>query len=307
MTQKILPSFLLSFAFVISAGLFSSAAAQTTLTGDWSAKPASKDDSKINLNFERGSEKGGKHQIGQTFEYSQLQGLTREQVMNGGPVKFSLVREAGTVECEGSFQNQKGSGTFRFTGNQAFVAAMKSRGFDFEKESTTKYEDHQPENRLFAATTLNVTTALADDLSSSGFTLDVGDLFKAAIFKIDSAFMREMKATGFPNLDMDDLVKARIFHIDAEFVRQAAHMGFDKQPFEHLVKMSIFKITPQFVAGVRDEGLTNLSIEDVVKLKIFNIDAEAIRKAKAEGVPLNVERLVQWRLGVSRAPSRRVI
>ena len=308
MTKKTLPSFLLSFAFVISTGLVLSATAQTTLTGDWSAKPAAKDDAKINLNFERQSEKGGKYQMGQTFEYNQLQGLTREQVMSGGPVKFSLVREAGTVECEGSFQNQKGSGTFRFTGNQAFVTAMKSRGFDFEKETDNKYEGrHEPENRLFAATTLNVTTALADDLSSSGFTLDVGDLFKAAIFKIDSAFMREMKATGFPNLDMDDLVKARIFHIDAEFVRQAAHMGFDKQPFEHLVKMSIFKITPQFVAGVRDEGLTNLSIEDVVKLKIFNIDAEAIRKAKAEGVPLNVERLVQWRIGVNHAPSRRVI
>jgi len=298
----------MSFSFVVSAGLFSSVAAQTTLSGDWTAKPSAKDDSKINLNFERQNEKGGKNQMGQTFEYSQLQGLTREQVISGGPVRFSLVREAGTIECEGSFQNQKGAGTFRFTGSQAFISAMKSRGFDFEKETDNKYEGkHEPENRLFAATTLNVTTALADDLKSAGFTLDVGDLFKAAIFKIDSAFMREMKATGFPNLDMDDLVKARIFHIDAEFVRQAAQMGFDKQPFEHLVKMSIFKITPQFVAGVRDEGLTNLSIEEIVKLKIFNIDAEAIRKAKAEGVPLNVERLVEWRIGVGRGPSRRVI
>jgi hypothetical protein len=246
--------------------------------------------------------------MGQTFEFSQLQGLTREQVMSGGPVHFSLIREAGTIDCEGSFQNQMGSGTFKFMGSQAYVAAMKSRGFDFEKDlsSDERYEKYEPENRLFAATTLDVTTALADDLLSAGFKLDIGDLFKAKIFKIDSAFMREMKATGFPNLGMDELVKARIFHIDAEFVRQAAQMGFDKEPFEHLVKMSIFKITPQFVAGVREEGLTNLSMEEIVKLKIFNIDAEAIRKAKAEGVPLTVEKLVQWRLGVGRA-SRRVI
>ena len=306
MTQRIRLLFALSFAFIFAAGL--SVSAQTSLTGDWTAKLASRDESQLNINFQRTSEKGGRNMMGQTFEFSQLQGLTREQVLSGGPVHFSLAREAGTVECEGSFQDQKGSGTFRFTANQAFVSAMKSRGFDFEKETENKYEGkHEPENRLFAATTLNVTTALADDLSSAGFKLDVGDLFKAAIFKIDSNFMREMKATGFPNLDMNDLVKARIFHIDAEFVRQATQMGFDKQPFEQLVKMSIFKITPQFVAAIREEGLTDLSMEEVVKLKIFNIDAEAIRKAKVEGVPLNVEKLVQWRLGVRRAPRSRSV
>lgn len=278
---------------------------QETLTGDWTAD-AVKDDSKINLHFSRRSDRAGKHETGQTYEFASLNGLTREQVLNGGPVRFSLAREAGTIECEGSFQNRKGSGTFRFTANPGFVAAMKSRGFDFEKDSNTRGEQNSGD-RLFSAAAMNVTTALADDLLSANFgKLDVGDLFKAAIFKIDSAFMREMKATGFPNLDMEDLVKARIFKIDSQFVREAAQMGFDKQPFETLVKMSIFKVTPKFVSEVRNEGLSNLSIEDVVKLRIFNIDGDFIRKAKAEGVPLNVKRLVERRIGVRRA-SRRVI
>jgi hypothetical protein len=47
-------------------------------------------------------------------------------------------------------------------------------------------------------------------LSSAGFgRLRVDDLFKAAIFKIDSKFMREMKASGFADLGMEELVKAR--------------------------------------------------------------------------------------------------
>ncbi|MGH9874031.1 MAG: hypothetical protein ACRD9S_16390 [Pyrinomonadaceae bacterium] len=65
--------------------------------------------------------------------------------------------------------------------------------------------------------------------------------------------------------------------------------------------MRIFEVTPEFLAEVRNEGLTDLSVEDSVKLRIFNIDAEFIRKAKAEGVPLNVERLVQRRMGFGRA------
>ena len=276
--------------------------AQNPVTGEWTAT-LNKDKSKLNLELVRNGKKG---RIDQSFELSEL-GLTREQVEAGGPVRFSLVREAGTVDAEGSFQDGKGSGTFRFTGSSAFVSGMKSRGFDFEKESSR--DPHGSlEERLLTAAVLNVTTARADDLVSAGFgNLTVGDLFKATIFKIDSAYMREMKDTGFPNLGMEELVKARIFKIDAKFVREAAEMRFEKNQFEDLVKMSIFKITPEFVTEIRNEGLTNLSIEEVVKLKIFKIDAAFIRQAKAEGVPLKVERLVQRRIGVDRIRTRAIV
>jgi hypothetical protein len=46
--------------------------------------------------------------------------------------------------------------------------------------------------------------------------------------------------------------------------------------------------------------LTNLQIEDLVKLRIFKIDANYIREARAQGVPLEVERLVERRIGVGR-------
>lgn len=279
---------------VLVAGI--NTGAQTSASGEWTAT-INKDNSKIHLNFERVTAKGHRNQNGKTYEFSELQGLTREQAIGGGPVSFSLVREAGRIDCEGTFQNGKGSGTFRFTGNPAFVSAMKSRGFDFEPGSN----ERRHEERLFAATTLNVTTALADDLISAGFgDLDTEDLFKAAIFKIDSSFMREMKASGFENLGMEELVKARIFKIDADYVRQVSQMGFDKEPFESLVKMQIFKVTPEFITEVRNEGLTNLAVEDIVKLRIFKIDAEFIRKAKSEGVSLEVENLVQRRLGFAR-------
>ncbi|MDQ2921386.1 MAG: hypothetical protein M3R52_07230 [Acidobacteriota bacterium] len=291
-------------AFTISvvrstAGAGSQVATQNVMTGDWTASLGKENSSQIHLNLELRTEKGSRNQMGQTYDFADLKGLSREQLLNGGPVKFSLVREAGTIECEGSFQNGKGSGTFRFTGNQSFVSAMKSRGFDFDEASIARDRRHS-EDRLFAATTLNVTTALADDLLSAGFgKLGVDDLFKAAIFKVDSKFMREMKASGFPNLGMEDLVKARIFKIDANFVSQVTQMGFDKEPFESLVKMRIFKITPEFITEVRNEGLTDLAVEELVKLRIFKIDSQFIREAKADGVPLEVERLVQRRIGVA--------
>ena len=295
--QFFVRSFIILTFAALAAGP-SAARAQHVLTGEWRATVNAEKPDKIQLSLER-RQKGGRSQTSTSYDFADFQGLSREQALAGGPVRFSLVREAGTVECEGSFQNGKGSGTFRFTGNAAFVSAMKSRGFDFEKSSSMSGHSPDIEERLFAAALSNVTTALADDLLSADFgRLDVDDLFKAAIFKVDSRFMREMKASGFPDLGMEELVKARIFKIDADFVRQATQMGFDREPFESLVKMRIFKVTPEFIAEVRNEGLRDLSVEDLVKLRIFKIDGEFIRRAKAEGVSLDVEELVEQRIGV---------
>jgi hypothetical protein len=273
------------------------AVAQQTLTGDWKASPHSENPDKIQLSFERRTAKGGRNQMGMNYDYAELQGLTREQAAAGGAVKFSLVREAGRIDCEGSFRNGKGSGTFRFTGNPTFVTAMKARGFDFEQDSSTKGDDRDMEESLFAATTLNVTTALADDLLSAGFgKLGVEDLFKAAIFKVDSKFAREMKASGFGDLDMEELVKARIFKVDPDFARQVAQTGLGNQSLENLVQMKIFKVTPKFIDEMRIEGLTNLTVGDLVQLRIHKIDAEFIRQAKADGTRLEVHRLVERRI-----------
>lgn len=259
--------------------------AQTVMTGDWKAEYKAEKDGKIYLSFERRSEKG-KNQMGSNYLLSDLQGLTNAQLSaSDTPVKFSLVREAGTIDCEGKFSNGKGAGTFRFTSNPQFVSAMQSRGFTLTDE------------KLFAAATLNLTTALVDDLKSVGFdNLKTEDLFKAVIFKITPQFMREMNAVGFPNLDMEDLVKARIFKIDADYVGQVRAMGFENEDMEAMVKLRIFKVTPEFLREVQAEGLTNISVEDATKLRIFKIDADFIRRAKADGVPLEVEKLVQKRI-----------
>ncbi len=287
---------MLTAMFMIAAASFA-VAAQGAVTGTCEASIKEKSPDKIQLSFERRSEHG-KNQNSSSYSFSEIQGLTREQAMNGRST-FRLVRDAGTIECDAAFANGKGTGTFTFTPNRGYIDAMRSRGFDVEKD--WKDDGHQGslDERLFSAAMLNVSVALADDLRSANFpNLGFGDLFKAAIFKIDGKFMAEMKATGFPNLGMEELVKARIFKIDSEFVRKIKDMGFGTGDFENLVKYSIFKVTPEFLADLKAEGLTNLTSEDVVKARIFKIDAEFIRKARAEVPDVTMEQLVQMKIGV---------
>jgi len=272
--------------------------AQAPMSGTWTSSSEEKD-GKINLNLELKRNGNGRHQVGQSYDYNELQGLSANP---NGRVSFRLVREAGTIQCDGEFVNGRGSGTFTFTPNTGFIDAMRSRGFDFTK-STSKRGDGEADvsEKLFTAATVGVTTALADDLNSANFgKLGVEDLFKAAIFKVDGRFMAEMKATGFPDLGMEELVKARIFKIDAEYVRQIHEMGFENDDFESLVKFRIFKVTPELLASLKSEGFNNLSPEEVVKFRIFNIDTDFIRKAKAEDPNVTVEDLVQMKIGVRR-------
>lgn len=283
--------FSIVFVFVVIViGSYVIVAQTAPMTGDWRAETRTdKKDraARIQLNFERSTDRGH-NQFGSTFSYDDLQGLSPAQAQNG-KVSFSLVREAGTIACEGSFVNGKGAGTFIFTPNQAFLSGMQSRGYTLSDE------------KQFSATTLNLTTAFVDDLKSVGFgDLSLEDLFKARIFNVTSQFMAEMKATGFPDLTMEDLVKARIFKIDADFVRQVKDMGFESKELEGLVKLRIFKITPEFLAVLKSEGFGNLSSEEVIKFRIFNIDQDFIRKAKAEDPNVTVEELVRMRIGVHR-------
>jgi hypothetical protein len=292
---------LVSFLFIVIVIGKYVIVAQEVVTGEWraDARPERKDQDDrgdIQLSFERTNSKWGHSQHGDSYSYSDLQGLTREQALNGGSVTFRLDREAGTVECTGTFTGGKGSGTFLFVPNNNFVEAMRSRGFDFSKSSRQNDE----EDRLFSAALVNVTTAIADDVRSNFPKADVDDLFKAAIFKIDSRFMADMKATGFPDLDLQDLVKARIFKINAEYVRQVHEMGFDNKDFEDLVKFRIFKVTPEFLGQLRAEGFDRLEPEQVVKFRIFNIDTDFIRKAKAQDPNVTVEDLVRMKIGIHR-------
>ncbi len=309
-----LPKFLFSIVFIVIVIGSYVIVAQTPITGEWKAdtrpersknthsdvdvRSDKKGGDSLHISFERSRGEKNRSQHGSSFAYSDLQGLTPEQTQNGR-VSFRLVREAGTVECEGTFVNGKGTGTFTFIPDQAYLSAMNARGFDFAK-SNSRHED-AVEERQFSAALLNVTTALADDLRSVDLgPLDVDDLFKASIFKVDSKFMAEMKASGFPDLKMEDLVKARIFKIDADYVRQVHQMGFSDKGFEGLVKFRIFKVTPEFLNELRAQGFDNLSAEEIVKFRIFNIDPDFIRKAKAEDPGVTVEQMVQMKIGVRK-------
>jgi len=77
-------------------------------------------------------------------------------------------------------------------------------------------------------------------------------------------------------------------------------LGFDKEPFESLVNFRYLK-SRRVYYGDSQRGLADISVEELVKMRIFKIDGAYIRPSeRADGVSIEVESLVQRRIGVAR-------
>ncbi len=271
--------------FVIAANI----TAQETLKGEWKASVKENSTGKVHISF-NGLSEGNKnnHQFGTSLKFDELDGITLAQTKGAKTnVNFRLSREAGIVQLTGTFEDGKGSGTWTFNSNPAFVSTMSSAG----------YSDLSAKD-LFSATILNVKSQTARDLKSAGLSdLKFEDVIKATIFKIDGVYIKDMGNAGFKNLNMEDLVKSSIFKIDANYIKGVRAMGFGENSVEELVKLRIFKVTPEFLSEMKAVGLTNLKAEDVVQLRIFNIDSKFVNAAKAKGYKdPSVEELVELKI-----------
>jgi uncharacterized protein (UPF0335 family) len=277
--QRLLLIFL-AVLFAVSTLIFASTVAvsrvfaQTAINGEWTAELSRKSSGKVQITFSRRSEKGGFNMMGETFAATELQGLNVDAANAArSDVSFSLVREAGTLSCEGTFRDGRGVGFWTFTPNQNFPAAMKSRGYG-----------PLSDDEMLRATFHNLTAKYADDLKAAGHTeLEFKSLLRASSHDISLAYLREMQSAGYPALKMDELIRARNHDIDANYLKEVRAMGFDKQPLETVIRLKNHDITPDFISRTKAAGFTNITIEGLVRLKNHDVTPEFVSEIRAEG------------------------
>ena len=113
-----------------------------------------------------------------------LAGLPPAAVANmANDVQFSWTREAGTFRFMGSFDQGRGSGTYTFTPDQAFVTNMGNAGYR--------------------------------NLSSD-------DIVRLAMIDVTVAHVRGLAQAGYPNLSLDDVVRTRIHRVTPQFISDLA-------------------------------------------------------------------------------------
>jgi hypothetical protein len=233
---------------------------------------------------------------------SELQGLPAAAVEGtASDVQFTWTREAGTFRFTGSFDGGRGSGRYRFTPSEAYIAAMRSYGY------------HVAPGNAPRLAVLDVSTAYVRELQDAGYSkLPLGELTRMRIHRVSAADIREFRSMGLDGLstDMlvrlrihqvtpdfvsgltargyrgllaDDLVKMRIHRVTLEEIDQLKTLGFGGLGPDELVKFRIHRVTPAFIREMREVGFEAVTEDQLIKMRIHRVDAQFVKDARADG------------------------
>jgi len=190
----------------------------------------------------------------------ELRGLGAEQMKGAaGAVNFQIVRDAGTISCDGTFRDGTGAGHFTFAGNPEYLAAVRAMGYPAP---------------------------------------DSGQLFSLALHDVSRAFIKELSDLGYPRLPFDDLVSFRIHGVSADMVRDLQALGYRHPEPDGLVSLRIHGATPGFVRELKELGYDPPpSLDDLVSMRIHGVSGEMVRDLQQLGYgQVAVDDLVSMRI-----------
>lgn len=234
------------------------------------------------------------------------------------PVRFSLAREAGRLDCEGSAAAGSGNGTCAFSPSSAFAEILAARGIgrpsdreayhltlaDVRAELVDELRRHDyrtPTMKDLVAMGIHrVTPQYVRDMAAAGYRLGTADgLVKFRIFNIDADYIRAMAAIGpqFTRLSPDDLVQFKIFKVSPELVRAYQALGYDRLDPKDLTTMAIHNVSPGFIGELAQLGYRNIPADKLVAMRIHGVTPDFIRALQRDGVALpSADQLVRLRL-----------
>lgn len=258
------------------------AVAQTQLRGTWTAEPSEKNPDQIQLNLYRQS----KHsQFGNNMNISEFRGLDRTAIDSANTaVKFQLLRDAGNIQFDGTFNKGLGHGEFNFTANQEYLSAMKQMGYS------------EVDSKVFELAVIDVSRAYAKEIKDLGYNPDLQGLIEARIFKVGRDQINGLKAVGVTDLSLHKLVEYQIFNVTPDYVREM-RAAFPNISLDKMVEMRIHKATPEFAKEMAQLGYSNLSADQLVAFRIHGVSPEFIREVRELGFKdLDPEQLVEFRI-----------
>lgn len=180
-------------------------------------------------------------QIGLSFRFDELTGLTAEQMSSTvqTAVSFQYRTDAGTLAFEGVLRNGRGGGQMTFTGNPEYAQQVRALGFQLDR---------------------------GDD----------AELFRLAAIGVSVAYIREMKAI-YPEADLREISKLRAVGVTPAWLREMRAAGVEIGNAHEARKLAAIGVTSAFIRQLADAGYRNLSVRDLTRLAAAGVDGRFIR------------------------------
>jgi hypothetical protein len=252
-----------------------------------------------------------------------FRGFSLAMLASPGPAKFEYVADAGRLLCEGRFSLGTGSGSYTFTPDQEFIAALRQMGYDAP-------DDEQ----LFSMLMMDINRAFARGIRDAGLRASSQDLLALKMHGITLDYIREARQAGYPNFTADDYVQLRIHGVDISLLRDLKAAGYDlragdisqlrihgvdsgyirdlksyglKPEAADLTQMRIHGVTPEYLKGLKDAGYENLHVDEINQLRIHGVDTGFVQQAHRLGYDFTPQELAQLRIhGVDGAYLKRL-
>lgn len=259
---------------------------------DWisfSVDPERGDSGRLHARFSDDWRSHGDSNWSTDFPVSELAGLDLASFHAPGtrPLRFSITREAGRLDCAGDGGNHHLAGNCSFTANPAYTAALVNHGIGAPTRE-----------QAFGLMAVNARREVVDALAAAHYaTPTVDDLMSLAALGVDARYVTEMARAGYRPNAIHSLVEFKALDITPEWIAGFARVGYANVPGDGLVQLRALGITPDFIAGFQRIGYRNLPVETLVQLKALDISPDFVRWAVgAQSAMPPVDELVQLKL-----------
>jgi hypothetical protein len=223
------------------------------------------------------------------FRAGELAGLDLAGFRSGGtrPLHFSVVREAGRIDCSGQGGSSYAEGGCRLTLDQGFSRLLESRGIS-----------RPTRDEAFGLVALNVRRDLIDALAAARYPVpSVGDLLGLTALGVDRSYVAGLAAAGYRPAKLSSLMQLRALNITPQWIGGFARAGYGNLPADELVQLKALDVTPEYVAGFQRLGYGSLPAHKLVELKAMNVTPEFVRSVAADGRPLpDISELIEMRM-----------
>jgi beta-lactamase regulating signal transducer with metallopeptidase domain len=214
---------------------------------------------RIQIDFTETEKRDSHSHNGSDFKLSDFPNLPR-----GANGDFSLTREAGTLNFNGKFDGNKGSGKYKFVADKSYA--------DFMNQRISNKIDEGEQLVFFM---LDVKKSYVQMLNDEGYTkLDNDNVIAMTALKVDKDHIDALKQNGYTNVDVEDLISTRALNIDGNYIKQIHDAGYKDISLEQLVSFKAQGIDKEYLSKVSKmkDGNEKMDAEDVISLKAMGID-----------------------------------
>lgn len=236
----------------------------------------------LNLSLSRGRH----HQSTSTYPSADLRGLDPSALRLTGQhrLQFSLVREAGQIDCNGIGGGGVATGECTVAPNADFAAFLASQGLG-RPSAEESYELIMVDARR------DLLSALAENRYDRP---DIEKFVELSAVGVTRDFVNQLAARGYRPAKLDNLTEFAALDITPDFIDSFRSVGYSNLSPDELVQFAALKIDPQFIRGFAAIGYQGLSADKLVELKAMDVTPDYVRSLKAHGLyPRDADQLVR--------------